>query len=166
MLSVFGGKITTFRKLAEEAVDLIAASLPTRNGAWTADACLPGGDLFGARPDKRSVLEFEGYLSQLQQKFAWLPPALIARYARAYGTRTHVLLSGCRRMGDMGDEIAPGLFEVEVNYLMQREWAVNAEDILWRRSKLGLRLPVGAAAKLDAWMRVRRSEAETRRLRA
>ncbi len=155
LLSVFGGKITTFRKLAEEAVDMLASLLPTHGGAWTADACLPGGDLFGPKPSNRAVLEFDRFVADLQKQFAWLPPALLNRYARAYGTRTQALLDGCRRIGDLGDEIAPGLFEAEVDYLMRREWAVSAEDILWRRSKLGLHLPIGAAARLDAWMRAR-----------
>lgn len=152
LLSVFGGKLTTFRKLAEEAVDMLSPLLPMRRGSWTADACLPGGDLFGTTPTNRSVLEFDGYLSQLQKKFAWLPPALVARYARAYGTRIDVLLAGCSRISDMGEEIAPGLYAVEVDYLMQSEWAVSADDILWRRSKLGLHLPAGTKAKLDAWI--------------
>ncbi len=156
LLSVFGGKITTFRKLAEEAVDLLAPSLPARCGAWTANACLPGGDLFGAQPSNRSVLEFDGYVRQLQTKYGWLPAALVARYAHAYGTRTDALLAGRTRLADMGDEIAPGLYESEVEYLMQHEWAVNAADILWRRSKLGLHLPSDTEARLDAWIQGKR----------
>lgn len=157
LLSVFGGKLTTFRKLAEEAVDMLAPLLPMRRGAWTADACLPGGDLFGATPTNRSVLEFDSYVNQLQKKYAWLPPAMVARYARAYGTRTDVLLAGRTRISDMGDEIASGLYTAEVDYLMQLEWAVNADDILWRRSKLGLHLPAGTKAKLDAWIQAKKS---------
>ena len=155
LLSIFGGKITTFRKLAEEAVDMLASSLPVRCGAWTADACLPGGDLFGKRPDKRGVLEFDRYVHELQKKYAWLPAGLVARYARAYGTRTDLLLAGRQSLSDMGDEIAPGLYPAEVEYLMRHEWAGNAIDVLWRRSKLGLHLPAGTDAKLDAWMQLR-----------
>ncbi|WP_334186935.1 glycerol-3-phosphate dehydrogenase [Noviherbaspirillum sp.] len=152
LLSVFGGKITTFRKLAEEAVDMVAGVLGNRHGAWTANACLPGGDLFGDRPANRSVLEFDAYREGLQKKYAWLPSKLVARFARAYGTYTDRLLAGRTRISDMGEEIAPGLYAAEVKYLMTREWAVTAHDVLWRRSKLGLHVPPGTEEKLDAWM--------------
>lgn len=138
LLSVFGGKITTFRKLAEEAVDLIAPALGNHHGAWTADTCLPGGDIFGAKPNKRAVLEFDQFVREMQQQYAWLPPALVERYARAYGTRIKLMLADRFSLADMGEEIAPGLFAVEVAYLQRYEWATCDEDILWRRSKLGL----------------------------
>jgi glycerol-3-phosphate dehydrogenase len=152
LLSVFGGKITTFRRLAEEAVDLIAPCLSNHNAGWTADACLPGGDLFGARPTNKSVLEFDRYVQGLQQQYGWLAPELVARYARAYGTRIHTLLSGRTSIADMGREIAPQLFEAEAAYWMQHEWATCAADMLWRRSKLGLHLPKDTERKLDAWI--------------
>ncbi|MBC7857300.1 MAG: glycerol-3-phosphate dehydrogenase, partial [Burkholderiaceae bacterium] len=152
MLSIFGGKLTTFRKLAEEAVNLLAPLLGNRHGAWTANACLPGGDLFGATPQNRSVLEFDDFVLGLQRRHAWLPAALVARYARAYGTRIERLLSGRGDLAAMGGEILPGLFAAEVGYLREHEWAVSAEDILWRRSKLGLHLPPDSAARLDAWL--------------
>ena len=156
LLSVFGGKITTFRKLAEEAVDLISPSMQVYGKAWTANACLPGGDLFGSKPINRSVLEYDAYVSGLQQKYRWLAPALVARYARAYGTRIDTLLVGRNSIGEMGEEIAPGLYEAEIDYLMRHEWAVTAADMLWRRSKLGLHLPPGTEEKLDAWLHLRR----------
>jgi len=155
MLSVFGGKITTFRKLAEEAVDLIAPALANPRGGWTASRCLPGGDLFGETPSNQSVREFAGFIQGMQKKYAWLPPALVLRYARAYGTRIDVLLKGRTEVAAMGEEIAPGLYAAEVDYLMQREWAGCAADILWRRSKLGLHLPAGTAEKLDEWIALR-----------
>ncbi len=152
LLSIFGGKITTFRKLAEEAVDLIAPLLDQRQGGWTANACLPGGDLFGALPQNRSVLEFPQFVHDLQRQYAWLAPKVVARYARAYGTRIHVLLHGCNRLADLGTEIAAGLYAAEVRYLRKVEWAASAADILWRRSKLGLHLPPDTEARLDAWL--------------
>lgn len=152
ILSIFGGKITTYRKLAEQAVDLIAKSLDNRHGAWTHDACLPGGDLFGARPQNRAVLEFDQWVRSVQSHYAWLPPLLVVRYTRAYGTRIHTLLRGCETITDMGEAIAPGLYEAEVEYLREYEWARSAEDILWRRSKLGLHLPADAGATLQAWL--------------
>lgn len=161
LLSIFGGKITTFRKLAEEAVDLIAPALSNHASAWTADACLPGGDLFGARPVNRAVLEFDGFVQGLQQQYHWLPPKLVARYAYAYGTRIHLLLTGRKTVADMGQEIAPGLFAVEVEYWMQHEWATCATDMLWRRSKMGLHLPGDTAQKLDAWIAAGRTPADS-----
>jgi glycerol-3-phosphate dehydrogenase len=152
LLSVFGGKITTFRKLAEEAVDAIAPALGCRAPRWTADACLPGGDLFGEQPSKRGVLEFDQFASRLQRHYGWLAPALLARFARAYGTRTCALLAQCASIDDMGEEILPGLFAVEVEYLIAHEWAVSAADILWRRTKLGLHLPAGSEAVLERWL--------------
>ena len=156
LLSVFGGKITTFRKLAEEALDLIAPVLDNRHGSWTEDACLPGGDVFGKIPQNRSVLEFDQFVNRLQRQYAWLAPKVVARYARAYGTRIHTLLAQCTRLADMGEELAAGLYAAEVEYLRKHEWAASAKDILWRRSKLGLHLPSDTAVKLDAWLAANR----------
>ena len=153
LLSVFGGKITTFRKLAEEAVGRLAPYFPQAGQSWTAKACLPGGDLFGDLPDNRSVLEFDGFVQRMQETYAWLSPALVERYVRAYGTRIAILLGGRKSLADMGQEIVPGLYEAEVRYLHSHEWARNAADILWRRSRLGLHLPCGSQARLDEWMR-------------
>ncbi|UTY59827.1 glycerol-3-phosphate dehydrogenase [Massilia sp. erpn] len=152
VLSVFGGKITTFRKLAEEAVDKICHSLGCPQRGWTGKVCLPGGDLYGAEPQNRSVREFSQWIAASQLKYAWLAPALVARYARAYGTRIHTVLADCHAMADMGEEILPGLYAAEVNYLRRYEWAISAADILWRRSKLGLHLAPGAEARLAAWL--------------
>jgi glycerol-3-phosphate dehydrogenase len=152
LLSVFGGKITTFRKLAEEAVDRIGPALGNSHPAWTADACLPGGELHGSRPSNRSVLEFDAYVQDLQKQYAWLPAPLVARYAHAYGTRIHLLLAGRTDLAQMGEEIAPGLYAAEVEYLVEREWAGSGADILWRRSKLGLHLPAEVEGRLDEWI--------------
>ena len=152
LLTVFGGKITTFRKLAEQALDILAPVLGNGAPAWTALSCLPGGDLYGERPSKRGVLEFDAWLAALQQRYPWLPAALALRFARSYGSRTHTLLAGCAQLDDMGPEIVPGLREAEARYLVAHEWATCAADILWRRSKLGLHAPPGSAARLDAWL--------------
>jgi glycerol-3-phosphate dehydrogenase len=152
LLSVFGGKITTFRKLAEEAVDMIAPRLGNHKASWTAEACLPGGDLYGSVPQNRAVMEYDGYVQQVQEQYAWLPPKLIARYVRAYGTRLHQLLEGRMQRADMGVELANGLFAAELEYLMKVEWASSGADILWRRSKLGLHVPADTAQKIDQWI--------------
>lgn len=152
LLSVFGGKITTYRKLAEDAVDQVVRALGKRQGAWTHDACLPGGDIFGAKPQNRSVLEFDSWVRTVQNQYAWLPSLLVARYARAYGTRLHTLLAQKTVLAEMGEEILPGLYAVEVEYLRRYEWARTAQDILWRRSKLGLHLPAYATQRLQDWL--------------
>jgi glycerol-3-phosphate dehydrogenase len=143
-LSVFGGKLTTFRVLAEEAVDRLAPLLGATRGAWTAGVPLPGGDLPGA--------DFERFVAQAAGRWPWLPAGLRRRFARAYGSRIERLLGSATCPGDLGPEILPGLHAREVDYLRREEWAVTAEDILWRRSKLGLHLGAGAAATLDAWL--------------
>lgn len=161
LLTVFGGKITTFRKLAEQAIDLIAPLLSNTHSAWTAKTCLPGGDIFGAEPSNRAVLEFEFFVRNVQRQYHWLPPALVQRYAHAYGTRIHHLLKDCAAIADMGTAIADNLYATEVRYLMANEWAKTADDILWRRSKLGLHLPLGTDKKLADWIEKNSSE-ETR----
>jgi glycerol-3-phosphate dehydrogenase len=157
LLSVLGGKITTFRKLAEEAVDALSRSLAATGDAWTADSCLPGGDLFGTHPDKRAVLEFDTCLQEMQQQYGWLPATLVTRYMHAYGSRITTLLDGRTCIADMGEEIAVGLYAAEVDYLMRHEWAIDAADVLWRRSKLGLHLPREISTRLDAWMQAHRA---------
>ena len=140
ILTVWGGKITTFRKLAEEAADLLAPSLAgsARRGAWTRGACLPGGDLSvwigeARRPDT----DFLQFSRAVAQRYPQLSPLLCERLARAYGACIETLLEGVAR-GGLGVQVAPGLFEAELRYLRRYEWAASADDVLWRRSKLGL----------------------------
>jgi glycerol-3-phosphate dehydrogenase len=146
LLNVWGGKITTFRKLAEEAADLLAAPLALPRGAWTESALLPGGDLsawIGApkRPDE----DFERFVHAVLVRHPQLHPALARRLARAYGGRVDLVL------GDSGDEVAPGLFEAELHYLHDHEWARSADDVLWRRGKLGLHFDKNQSAAVAAW---------------
>ncbi|GJH37417.1 glycerol-3-phosphate dehydrogenase [Paraburkholderia hospita] len=147
LLSVFGGKITTFRKLAEEAVDDLARVLQHDKPTWTAGAPLPGGDIAHA--------DFERFASQFAQQHAWLPAALARRYARAYGTRAERVIGAARSLADLGQQFAPGLYEAELRYLRETEWATTARDVLWRRSKLGLHVEPGTLESvtrdIDAW---------------
>jgi len=152
LLSVLGGKITTSRKLAEQALDWIGPAIGKPAPAWTAGACLPGGDVFGERPGKRAVLEFGTWTATQGVRYPWLPPALLQRYVRAYGTRIDLLLARRNSMADMGEEVLPGLYAAEIAYLVECEWARSAEDILWRRSKLGLHVAPGSAGVLDGWL--------------
>ncbi len=146
MLNIWGGKITTFRKLAEEAADLLAAPLSLPRGAWTERALLPGGDLSAwiGKP-KRPDEDFERFVQAVLVRHPQLHPALARRLARAYGGRIDKVL------GERGDEIAPGLFEAELHYLHDQEWARHADDVLWRRSKLGLHLNEHQRAAVAAW---------------
>jgi glycerol-3-phosphate dehydrogenase len=140
LLSVFGGKITTYRRLAEETLDLLALNLAHMKAPWTADAPLPGGDIPNA--------DFEGFLTEFRRANAWLPEPLARRYARAYGTRIDRLLAGARSLEELGEDFGDGLYEAEIVYLVIQEWARAAEDVLWRRSKLGLRVSAQTAKRL------------------
>ena len=151
-LSVYGGKITTYRRLAEEALALLGPLLGNTTGNWTANACLPGGDIDGAHPQDRSVLEFTSFQVACQQQYPWLLPSLLERYTRAYGTRIHQLLAHCYSMKDMGELLLPGLYEREASYLVRFEWAQTVEDILWRRTHLGLHLSGATSDALRTWL--------------
>jgi glycerol-3-phosphate dehydrogenase len=145
LLSAFGGKITTYRRLAEDALERLAPVLGVRAPAWTARALLPGGDL--------GSLGLAGYVEELGRRYPGFPRALLARYARLYGTRSAELLHARARVREMGAEILPSLYAREIEYLREREWAVTAEDILWRRTKLGLHLAKGSEALLADHLR-------------
>jgi glycerol-3-phosphate dehydrogenase len=155
LLSVFGGKITTYRKLAESAVDLLARELDCHAPRWTATGILPGGDLPAG--------SFARFLRTLARRHPWLPRPLRERYAQAYGTRVELLLQGCRCLADLGAELTPGLHEREADYLWREEWARSAEDLLWRRSKLGLATR-GDTGRLDRWLAARSSRAPAQAL--
>jgi len=143
LLSVFGGKITTYRKLAEHALAKLSPVLPA-GGNWTAGTPLPGGDMPGA--------DFDAFLAGLIAARPGLPPALLHRLARAYGTRTSAVIGDARSIADLGRCFGGDLFAAEVEYLVAHEWARTAEDILYRRSKLGLHVPAGTAAALDSYL--------------
>jgi glycerol-3-phosphate dehydrogenase len=144
LLSVFGGKITTYRRLAEEAVERLLPTLGVTQPRWTATAPLPGGDLPGG--------DFAAFRAGLGARYPGFPPRWLDRWARAYGTRLAVWLGSARSAADLGAEVLPGLHAAEIAYLRRSEWARSAEDILWRRSKLGLHAPPDAAATLAAWL--------------
>ncbi|WGS49325.1 glycerol-3-phosphate dehydrogenase [Paraburkholderia sp. D15] len=147
LLSVFGGKITTFRKLAEEAVDKLTQALRKSAPSWTAGAALPGGDMPNAN--------FERFLSEFRQQYPWLAADLAHRLARAYGTRVRQVVGQARCVADLGRAFAPGLYEAELTYLRDTEWARSAQDVLWRRSKLGLHVEPGTldsiTQEIDGW---------------
>jgi glycerol-3-phosphate dehydrogenase len=147
LLTVYGGKITTYRRLAESAMERLRQIFPQLPGRWTAQAPLPGGDF----------LNQPQLLNSLQDNYPWIAPALLERWVAHYGTRTHQLVGSATCMKDMGEDFGAGLYAREVEYLCTQEWAHSAEDILWRRSKLGLRLSAQQVARLAAWMEARKA---------
>jgi glycerol-3-phosphate dehydrogenase len=144
LLSVLGGKITTYRRLAEHAIAMLAPFMPRSTGAWTAAAPLPGGDI----PDGN----VERFAENLRRDRPWLATDLAVRLARSYGTRATTLLGEADSVTDLGHDFGAGLHEREVAYLARNEWAETADDILWRRSKLGLHVPASAHAELEQWL--------------
>ena len=144
MLSVYGGKITTCRKLAEQAVGMLAGPLGFDAPAWTRDAPLPGGDIPGA--------DIEAFTARCIRRYPWLPERTVRRYVRHYGTEIHALLGECASAGDLGEHFGAGLHAVEVEFLVEHEWAATPEDILWRRTKLGLHMPDSGVNRLREWL--------------
>jgi len=153
LLSVFGGKITTYRRLAEDAIDRLAPYLnPPRAEHWTATAPLPGGDMEGG--------DFDRLLRTLSGKYPWLDAATVSRLARAYGTRVEMILGKARSADGLGAEFGPGFFQTEIDYLIGQEFALTAEDVLWRRTKQGLRLSPLERARVSAYVDARRNDQE------
>jgi glycerol-3-phosphate dehydrogenase len=144
LLSVFGGKITTFRKLAEHALDRLMPFFPGLRPGWTAAAPLPGGDM----PDA----DFAAFLRKAEGRYPGLPPRLVRHYARLYGTRMDVLLSGVSALADLGRHFGADFYEREARYLIRAEWAQTAEDILERRTKHGLHLTEEQRTCFERWL--------------
>jgi glycerol-3-phosphate dehydrogenase len=147
ILSIFGGKITTYRKLAEHALGELARFFPQAGVAWTAGAALPGGAMPGG--------DFEAFLKALEAERPDFPRALLRRLARAYGTRVGELLGDAITVAALGEDLGGGLYAAEVDYLVRVEWARSAEDVLFRRSKLGLHVPAGTAERIDGYLAAR-----------
>ncbi|HET8997121.1 MAG TPA: glycerol-3-phosphate dehydrogenase [Acetobacteraceae bacterium] len=144
LLSVFGGKLTTYRRLAEAALTQLAPLFPGLRPAWTANAPLPGGDFPW---DGLATLQRD-----LAERCPFLPEATRQRLLRAYGTLAFTLLSGVQSPDDLGRCFGAGLYQREVDWLVRTEWARTAEDVLWRRSKLGLRMTAAEIAALQGYL--------------
>jgi glycerol-3-phosphate dehydrogenase len=152
LLNVFGGKITTYRRLAEAALEKLAPYVPGRGegvnaAGWTRQAPLPGGDIGEGGID--------AFIIRQQTKYPWLPKPLLRRYATAYGTRMNRFLGAVQGLEGLGADIGEDLYEAEIHYLVTQEWAQKAQDILWRRSKLGLHVSPRTSVKLEAWLALR-----------
>jgi len=147
MLSIFGGKITTFRKLSEHALEKLAPFFPSMRGAWTAEARLPGGDM----PDA----DFDRFMAVLSERYPWLPLPLAHHYSRLYGTRIHQLLEGAASIADLGTHFGALFYEREARFLVETEWAETSEDLLERRTKHGLQLDEREKAAVERWCATR-----------
>jgi len=160
LLSIYGGKITTYRRLAEEALERLAPYLRSSKAreGWTAKSPLPGGDL--------DVSAIAALTAKLVRGYPFLSQAHANRLAHAYGTRASKLLGDAKSMADLGHSFGATLTESEVRYLMSAEWACSAEDIVWRRSKLGLRLSTAEIASIDDWIAAHRVPLERSLLEA
>jgi glycerol-3-phosphate dehydrogenase len=143
LLSIFGGKLTTYRKLAEHALSKLLPVLGVSTPAWTRGATLPGGDIPHG--------DLEAFTVEQMRRHAYAPPKLVRRLCRSYGTRIERILGAARQLSDLGAEVAPGVYEAEMNLMRNEEWARTGEDALWRRSKLGLHLDPAAREKVTAW---------------
>lgn len=148
ILSIFGGKITTYRQLAESAVAELARFFPVLRGdSWTGSAALPGGEC--------GIDGVAGVKAELAARYPWLGPGEVERLFRSYGSLAVTWLGAARDRAGLGRDFGHGLSQAEVDYLVTSEWACRADDILWRRSKLGLRFNADEVAALDAYVMAR-----------
>jgi glycerol-3-phosphate dehydrogenase len=147
LLSIYGGKITTYRRLAEAALAILSPHLPLARSpaGWTGGQALPGGDF--------PVRGFEALLAQKAEVYPFVAPTTMRRLVRAYGKCVDALLNGAKSPADLGRTFGADLSEAEVRYLAQNEWAMTGEDIVWRRSKLGLRMSKDEVAEVDAYLK-------------
>ena len=142
-MSVYGGKITTSRKLGEQAMQELAKYFKNAGDDWTESALLPGGDLYDA--------DFDRFFNDMQKRYPALNEDLLRRLCHAYGTRITLILGDGKTQPDLGQNFGAGLYEIEAKYLINHEWATSAEDILWRRSKLGLHMTKDQRANFTTW---------------
>ncbi|MEX0732234.1 MAG: glycerol-3-phosphate dehydrogenase [Aquisalimonadaceae bacterium] len=143
LLSIFGGKITTYRKLAEESIALLSKPLGITAANWTAAATLPGGDMANA--------DFNRWMTAMARTYPFLPEPLLHQYAHRYGTRMTALLGSATSLQDLGEDLGSGIHGAELAHLMEHEWALTANDVLWRRTKLGLHVSADTRRRLSDW---------------
>ncbi len=144
LLSIYGGKITAYREVSEEVMAKLAGYFTNAGPEWTGDKSLPGGDF--------DMEGFEGLVDRFCHEYSFLPQAMARRLCHAYGTRAGMAVSGAQSLSDLGRCFGADLYEREVQYLRANEWALSVEDILWRRSKLGLRLSSEETENLAKWL--------------
>lgn len=143
LLNVFGGKITTFRELAERAMHKLDRVFPQMGGDWTEAATLPGGEIPNA--------DFESFSETMREAYPWMPRALLKHYGRCYGARTSRIVGSATALEGLGRHFGAQLYEAEVRHLVNEEWAQTADDILTRRTKHGLHLSADEKAAFSSW---------------
>lgn len=143
LLNVFGGKLTTFRKLSEHAIQKIDKFFPNMGGDWTRNALLPGGDIPNA--------DFQSYMHFCKQRYPWMPRSLLQHYGRHYGSIMQNIVGNSNSLSDLGVHFGSNLYEREVRYLVDKEWVMAPEDVLERRTKEGLRLTEEQKAYFSQW---------------
>ena len=144
LLNVFGGKITTYRRLAETVLKRLYPLFPAMGSPWTAEARLPGGMI--------PVEQVDRFIARIQRAYPFMHENMVRRMVRAYGTDTTNVLGNARSEIQLGTHFGATLYEAEVRWLIEREWALTAEDVLWRRTKQGLHLSDTEKQDLAAWM--------------
>lgn len=149
LMNIFGGKITTYRRLAEHAMEKIEEQIGGKGQPWTAGATLPGGDF--------PVNGFDELVERVKKSHPYLDMHMVRRLVRLYGTKAHALLGLSKSQTDLGRCFGSDLYEAEIRYLMGHEWAATADDVLWRRTKRGLKVSREEAAALDEYMTQARS---------
>ena len=143
LLNVFGGKITTFRELAERGMHKLKHIFPQMGPDWTATASLPGGDMPNA--------DYESFINSARDAFPWMPRELLQHYGRRYGTRVKEIVGAATSVEGLGRHFGSHLYEAEVRYLVGKEWAMTAEDVIWRRTKHQLHLSAEQIRDFQAW---------------
>jgi len=151
LLSVFGGKITTYRRLAESAMARLAPFFPDRPQSRTGEEPLPGGEIPGA--------DFDAYLVELERRHPGLDRAFLRALARRHGADCPSILEGAKTMSDLGEHFGGMLYAAEVEHTLANEWATTADDILWRRTKCGLHMTGGQRARVEAYLAARANSA-------
>jgi D-erythritol 1-phosphate dehydrogenase len=149
LLSIFGGKITTYRRLAEQALSELAPFFPEMKRPWTKTEPLPGGDMVRG--------DLAAYERELNARYASLDPRLLAALVRRHGTRAPRILGSANSIADLGRHLGDTLYAAEIDYLIAQEWATSAEDVLWRRTKCGLHVSAGEREAVALYLRDRSS---------
>ena len=143
LLSVFGGKLTTYRKLAEHALEKLTPYYPGIGAAWTKTSVLPGGDFTGSR---------EEYAAELRRSYPFLSEEMAFHYARTYGSNSHLILQGKTQLDELGELFGHHFYEAELRYLVEKEWVREKDDAIWRRTKQGMWLNEQQQARVDEWL--------------
>ena len=145
LLNLFGGKITTFRELAERGIHQLKRFFPNMGADWTHGSTLPGGEIPNA--------DFTTFVDTLRTRYGWMPRGLMLHYARVYGARIDRVVAGATSLAGLGGHFGADLYEAEVNYLIKNEWAQSAEDILVRRTKQGLHMTDEQKSAFESWFK-------------